>query len=183
MASEQMIKPRSISGFPEWLPEQQRLQDRWMAAIRHIFQSYGYEHIETAAVELTEVLAAKGVEQKEIYSLTRLQAEEQEDIISRLLEYTRHDGNFTEEYILARDDEQAPDYGERAINLALENEVADTEVNRYAEYLRTLELGTDEYIRARDNLLFALYFSGRITSDVLLAQHSNPEAARDYCGI
>jgi len=79
MASEQMIKPRSISGFPEWLPEQQRLQDRWMAAIRHIFQSYGYEHIETAAVELTEVLAAKGVEQKEIYSLTRLQAEEQED--------------------------------------------------------------------------------------------------------
>jgi len=111
------------------------------------------------------------------------EAEEQEDIISRLLEYTRHDGNFTEEYILARDDEQAPDYGERAINLALENEVADTEVNRYAEYLRTLELGTDEYIRARDNLLFALYFSGRITSDVLLAQHSNPEAARDYCGI
>ena len=79
MAKNQITKPRSISGFPEWLPEQQRLQDRWMSSIKNTFESFGYQHVETAAIELTEVLAAKGVEQKEIYSLTRLQAEDKEE--------------------------------------------------------------------------------------------------------
>ena len=64
MAKDQITKPRAISGFPEWLPEQQRLQDQWMDSIRSVFESFGYQHLETAAVELTEVLAAKGVEQK-----------------------------------------------------------------------------------------------------------------------
>jgi histidyl-tRNA synthetase len=77
--SQEITKPRSISGFPEWLPAQQRVQDRFMDTIRRVFESYGFCHLETSAVELTEVLAAKGVESKEIYSLSRLQAEEDEE--------------------------------------------------------------------------------------------------------
>ena len=74
-----ITKPRPISGFPEWLPAQQRKEDQFIDTIRRVFESFGFGHLETSAVELTEVLAAKGVESKEIYSLTRLQAEDNED--------------------------------------------------------------------------------------------------------
>lgn len=77
--SDSITKPRPISGFPEWLPAEQAVQDHWMKIIREVFTSYGFAHIETPAVELTEVLSAKGVEQKEIYALTRLAAEDPEE--------------------------------------------------------------------------------------------------------
>jgi|SaaInlStandDraft_1057018.scaffolds.fasta_scaffold12090_4 histidyl-tRNA synthetase len=77
--SASITKPRPISGFPEWLPSEQAAQDHWMGIIREVFTSYGFAHIETPAVELTEVLSAKGVEQKEIYALTRLAAEDPEE--------------------------------------------------------------------------------------------------------
>jgi histidyl-tRNA synthetase len=77
--SQHIIKPRAISGFPEWLPAQQARQDHFIDIIRQTFESFGFCHLETAAVELTEVLAAKGVESKEIYSLSRLQAEDDEE--------------------------------------------------------------------------------------------------------
>lgn len=77
--SSSFTKPRPISGFPEWLPAEQAVQDHWISIIREVFTSYGFAHIETPAVELTEVLAAKGVEQKEIYALTRLAAEDPEE--------------------------------------------------------------------------------------------------------
>lgn len=73
-----IIKPRAISGFPEWLPSQKLVENHWIATIAKIFQSYGYTPLETAAVELTEVLATKGVEKKEIYSIQRLHAEDGE---------------------------------------------------------------------------------------------------------
>jgi histidyl-tRNA synthetase len=77
--STSITKPRPISGFPEWLPAQQRQEDHFIDTIRRVFESFGFGHLETSAVELTEVLAAKGVESKEIYSLTRLQADDKED--------------------------------------------------------------------------------------------------------
>ena len=77
--SQDITKPRAISGFPEWLPAQQRVQDRFINTIRRVFESYGFCHLETSAVELTEVLAAKGVEAKEIYSLSRLAATAEDD--------------------------------------------------------------------------------------------------------
>ncbi len=70
--------PRALSGFPEWLPRQKLVEESCIAAIRGVFSSYGYTPIETPAVELTEVLAAKGVDHKEIYSLVRLHAEGEE---------------------------------------------------------------------------------------------------------
>jgi len=60
------------------MPNPQSHQDQCIKNITQIFESFGFLHIETAAVELNEVLCAKGIENKEIYSLKRIQAEADE---------------------------------------------------------------------------------------------------------
>ena len=72
-----ILKPKAISGFPEWLPEQRTVELAWIDTIRATFESYGYGSIETPAVEAVEVLAAKGGDtDKEIYALRRLAEED-----------------------------------------------------------------------------------------------------------
>ncbi len=74
-----IVKPKPISGFPEWLPEQRAVELAWIDHIRAVFESYGFVNIETPAVEAVEILAAKGGDtDKEIYALRRLQGEESE---------------------------------------------------------------------------------------------------------
>lgn len=63
-----------ISGFPEYLPAQQRAFDAITARIRQAYESFGYTPLETAAVERTEILIAKGIDAKEVYGLRRLAA-------------------------------------------------------------------------------------------------------------
>lgn len=77
MADHKIYKPRPVSGFPEWLPEQRAVELDWLDKIRTVFESYGYCSIETPAVEEIDVLIAKAGEDttKEIYALSRLQAE------------------------------------------------------------------------------------------------------------
>lgn len=70
-----MSKINKISGFPEWLPEHKLLEDRVIATIARIYEGHGFTPIETPAVELMSTLAAKGVIDKEIYQVTRAQAE------------------------------------------------------------------------------------------------------------
>lgn len=70
-----IYKPRPISGFPEWLPEYRAVEQKWMDHLRRVFESYGYCSIETPAVEEMEVLQAKGEVDKEIYVLSRAQAD------------------------------------------------------------------------------------------------------------
>ncbi|MGE4312698.1 MAG: histidine--tRNA ligase [Pseudobdellovibrionaceae bacterium] len=81
---KQIYKPKPISGFPEWLPEFRIVEQRWMDHIRRVFESYGYCSIETPAVEEIDVLTAKGEVDKEIYALSRLQADPEDDKESRL---------------------------------------------------------------------------------------------------
>src|SRR5690606_9883747 len=77
MSDHKIYKPKPVSGFPEWLPEYRAVELDWMDKVRAVFESYGFCNIETPAVEEIEVLAAKGGEtEKEIYTLTRLHAEE-----------------------------------------------------------------------------------------------------------
>ena len=57
-----------MSGFPEWLPEQKLVEQRLLDVIREEFERFGFTPIETAAIERKEVLAAKGVVEKEIYA-------------------------------------------------------------------------------------------------------------------
>lgn len=73
-----MAKKSSLSGFPEWLPEQQIIETAILAQLRETFSLYGYCEISSRAVEPIEHLLAKGETSKEIYLLRRLQAEEGE---------------------------------------------------------------------------------------------------------
>lgn len=76
MSAKTTVKPRAISGFPEWLPETRLVEQRWMDAIRRIFESYGFCNIDPPSVEDIDVLASKGDDiDKEIYALRRLQAD------------------------------------------------------------------------------------------------------------
>jgi len=71
-----MAKPTKISGFPEWLPEQKIAEDKAIAQIKAIYESFGFSPIETPAVELLQTLGSKGVIDKEIFVVKRLKAEE-----------------------------------------------------------------------------------------------------------
>ncbi len=82
--NKKIYKPRAISGFPEWLPEIRAVEQQWMDHIRRVFESYGYTNIETPVVEELDVLLAKGETDKEIYTLTRLQADDNDTSDARL---------------------------------------------------------------------------------------------------
>lgn len=78
--SEKIIKPASITGFPEYLPEERIVEQQMMDTIRGVFESHGFCSIETPVVEKLEVLLSKSADtNKEMYVLGRLQAEEKED--------------------------------------------------------------------------------------------------------
>lgn len=79
-----IYKPRPVSGFPEWLPDVRALELSWLDHIRRVFESYGFVNIETPAVEEIDVLLSKGETDKEIYTLTRLQADEKDNSDARL---------------------------------------------------------------------------------------------------
>ncbi len=85
MSKKQKIyKPKAISGFPEWLPEERLVEQRWYDHIRKVFESYGFCSIETPSVEEIDVLLAKGEVDKEIYVLERLHKDEDSGKESRL---------------------------------------------------------------------------------------------------
>jgi len=72
-----IYKPKQISGFPELLPEYRYVELEWLDKIRKTFESYGFCSIETPAVEEVDAILAKGGDtEKEIYTLTRLQEDE-----------------------------------------------------------------------------------------------------------
>ncbi|CAG0907562.1 unnamed protein product [Cyprideis torosa] len=79
-----IYKPKPISGFPEWLPEERLVEQRWFDHIRRVFESYGFCSIETPSVEEIDVLLAKGEVDKEIYVLERLHKDEDNDKEARL---------------------------------------------------------------------------------------------------
>ncbi|MFC6659777.1 histidine--tRNA ligase [Deinococcus multiflagellatus] len=67
-----MTRPTPISGFPEFLPAEQLVFDRVLATIRATYERYGFTSIETPAVERRDTLVARGGDDKEIYTLSRL---------------------------------------------------------------------------------------------------------------
>lgn len=76
MADNVVYSPQPISGFPEWLPEQRLVELRWLDDIRRTFESFGFCNVETPAVEDLRALLAKGETDKEIYTVTRLQGDD-----------------------------------------------------------------------------------------------------------
>ncbi len=76
-----IYKPKSISGFPEWLPEIRRAEQLWFEHIQKVFESYGFCNIETPSVETLDTINAKGGDggadvDKEVYILERLHKDE-----------------------------------------------------------------------------------------------------------
>lgn len=68
----------SLSGFPEWLPEDQLIAETFVEQIKEKFRQFGFTPLRTRAVEPLQTLLSKGETSKEIYVLRRLQAEEGE---------------------------------------------------------------------------------------------------------
>ncbi|MBV1778407.1 histidine--tRNA ligase [Paeniglutamicibacter sp. ABSL32-1] len=71
-----MARKASLSGFPEWLPQERAVEQHVMDTLRRIFELHGFANIETRAVETVGQLLRKGEIDKEVYGLSRLAAEE-----------------------------------------------------------------------------------------------------------
>jgi histidyl-tRNA synthetase len=60
----------AISGFPEWLPEQQSVLEHWKNTLAQHFQKFCFVPMETPVVERMSTLVSKG-DDSEIYAVTR----------------------------------------------------------------------------------------------------------------
>jgi len=73
-------KVTPISGFPEYLPAERIVEQHFLDVIRETFELHGYPSIETRAVEPVDRLLGKGGDaDKEVYGVTRLAGDEDED--------------------------------------------------------------------------------------------------------
>ena len=80
-----MARPASLSGFPEWLPEQRIVEQHVLDTLRRTFELWGLSSVETRAVEPLEQLLSKGEVEKEVYLLRRLHADPSEEADGRQL--------------------------------------------------------------------------------------------------
>jgi histidyl-tRNA synthetase len=73
-----MSPPTPISGFPEWLPAERIVEQQVLDTLREVFELHGFASIQTRAAEPLDQLLRKGETSKEVYTLRRLQADEDE---------------------------------------------------------------------------------------------------------
>ncbi len=55
-----LIKPQTLKGFRDYLPEQMRAREHLIDTARQVYRGYGFSPIDTPALEYTEVLLGKG---------------------------------------------------------------------------------------------------------------------------
>ena len=69
MENKTYIKPRTLSGFMELLPNEQILFNQMMEKIKKSYEKFGFLPLDTPIIELSEVLLAKagGETEKQIY--------------------------------------------------------------------------------------------------------------------
>ena len=67
------IKPRTLSGFMELLPDKQVQMDKMRAVLAETYARYGFTPLDTPVIEAAEVLLAKGggETEKQIYRFTK----------------------------------------------------------------------------------------------------------------
>ncbi len=70
-----MARKSSLSGFPEWLPQERLVELHVVDTLRRIFELHGFSSVETRAVETVGQLLRKGEIDKEVYAVSRLQGE------------------------------------------------------------------------------------------------------------
>ncbi|MDN5794613.1 MAG: histidine--tRNA ligase [Intrasporangium sp.] len=77
MSTSAKITP--ISGFPEYLPAERIVEQRFLDVIRETFELHGFASIETRSIEPIERLTGKGGDtDKEIYGVSRLAGDDEE---------------------------------------------------------------------------------------------------------
>jgi len=54
-----MIKPQTLKGFRDFLPEQAKKRQYVIEVLKKVFESYGFEPLETPVLEYEEILAGK----------------------------------------------------------------------------------------------------------------------------
>jgi histidyl-tRNA synthetase len=71
--SRNIVKPSILSGFIEFLPQEQILFNKIKDTIRNTYEKFGFIPIDTPLIEKSEVLLAKGggETEKQIYSFTK----------------------------------------------------------------------------------------------------------------
>lgn len=64
------IKPRTLKGFRDFLPETMIPRERLIETAKHVYRSYGYNPIDTPTLEYLEILNGKGGEEadRQMYS-------------------------------------------------------------------------------------------------------------------
>ncbi|MEM6471650.1 MAG: ATP phosphoribosyltransferase regulatory subunit, partial [Planctomycetota bacterium] len=64
-----MIKPRTLSGFRDYLPAMMIPREKLMETARAIFRSHGFAPIDTPTLEHLEILTGKGSDEtdRQIY--------------------------------------------------------------------------------------------------------------------
>lgn len=74
------VKPALLRGFDqEYLPQEQLQFNELVDIIRRNFERYGFLPLETPSAERKEVLTSKGGVEKEIYALSRLAADSEDE--------------------------------------------------------------------------------------------------------
>jgi histidyl-tRNA synthetase len=68
-----MARNASLSGFPEWLPQERLVEQHVLDTLRRTFELHGFSSMETRAVETVGHLLRKGEIDKEVYALSRIQ--------------------------------------------------------------------------------------------------------------
>jgi histidyl-tRNA synthetase len=67
-----LIEPRTLRGFRDFLPDVMLVRERLMETARRVFRSYGFSPIDTPALEFAEILTGKGGEEsdKQLFRFT-----------------------------------------------------------------------------------------------------------------
>jgi len=60
MSTTQLIEPRTLKGFRDYLPEVMIPRERLMETARRVYRSYGFSPIDTPALEYLEILSGNG---------------------------------------------------------------------------------------------------------------------------
>ena len=76
-AAKVTTKVTPISGFPEYLPSERIVEQRFLDVIRETFELHGFSSVETRAVEPLDRLLGKGGDaDKELYGVSRIERDD-----------------------------------------------------------------------------------------------------------
>ena len=67
-----LIKPRTLSGFRDYLPNTMIAREQLIQTAQRVYRSYGFSPIDTPVLEYTEILLGKGSDEtdKQLYRFT-----------------------------------------------------------------------------------------------------------------